>query len=174
MALSMASKKAVEQDVSALERLAREELPPEHPVARFDALYDNALRGALLPHERDVFADERVVELFPWVKVIEPVEVDGRVDFKIIRSGDAADLGEVPNQPTWLRDTVDPEFFASCQSEAMSVSILRKPFYSRGRAPSRDRSFLYLMRGVFPLFADTRIRMILVLVAAPPYARVTA
>ncbi len=156
-----------------LVRVELETIPEAHPVRRFATVYENLLKGELLPDERDVIQSEEAQPLFAWAKHIEPIEIDGGVDFKVLRQGKRNALRERRTyRDQWMCETVDPEFLRALYREIVACSVLRKPLYSRGRTPTRERAFLYVIRGTFPLFADTKARLRLFQIEAEPYATI--
>ena len=156
---------------AALQKISLADVPRVHPVSRFADLYATLAQGALLPHEDDVFRSDEMAEIFPWTTHIEPIEIDGLVDFKVLRHGEkrAVREGRVYSDQ-WMSETVDPEFVESRYRELVAVSILRTPMYSKGATPTREKAFLYQLRGAFPVFAENKARLRLFQIEAEPYA----
>ena len=99
--------------------------------------------------------------------------MDGGVDFKVLRQGERNALREKRSyRDQWMCDTVDPEFCRALYREMIAVSVLRKPRYSLGRTPTRERSFVYIIRGTFPLFAENKARLRILQIEAEPYVEV--
>lgn len=156
-----------------LRRIARDRIPAAHPVSRFAAVYESHLSGALLPHYDDLLTDPVMITVTPWVKHIEPVELYDRVDFKVLLQGAKhVELERRAYKDQWMRDTIDSEFAEGRYNELTAASILRKPLFSKGQTATIERSYLYLFRGVFPVFADNRARLHLFLVEAETYAAI--
>ena len=72
----------------------------------------------------------------------------------------------------WMCDTLDPEFVQARYREILASAVLRKPKYSKGCTPTRERSFLYCLRGVFPVFAENHARIRLFQIEAEPYVSI--
>lgn len=162
---------AGDENQARLKKIQFSDIPEEHPVHGFAVLFERYSRGALLPHEDEIVQDEDMSPLFPWLKQIEPIELDGMIDFKVLRQGSKhAQRERRTYKDQWMRETVDPEFAEARYAEVIAASVLRKPLFSKGSTPTRERAFLYLLRGVFPVFAENRARLRLFLVEAEPYA----
>ena len=156
---------------ASLKKIERSSIPAEHPVSRFAELFERHRNGALLPHEDHIVNDEDMSPLFPWAKQIEPIELEGRVDFKVLRQGSKhAERERRTYKDQWMHQTIDPEFAEARYNEIVAACVLRKPLYSRGSTPTRERSFLYLLRGTFPVFSDNRAWLRVFLIEAEPYA----
>lgn len=156
-----------------LQQLERDALPENHPVSVFAGWYDEFRQGHLLPDDLVLLAQPGVRRLLRWVRHVEPVEVDGVVDFYVISQGDELDEYSGDHiREGWMSETLDEEFVESRYHEAITASILRKPMYSRGAVPSLQRAFIMQYRGVFPLYADNHARLRLAIVAAETYAAV--
>ena len=157
----------------ALQPLERHAIPENHPVAVFAGWYDEFRKGHLLPDELVLLAQPGVRQLLRWVRHVEPVEVEGVVDFYVLSQGD--ELGENSSdhiREGWMSDTLDEEFVESRYYEAITASVLRKPMFSRGTVPSLQRAFIMQYRGVFPLYAENHARLRLAIIAAETYAAV--
>ncbi|MEM9724310.1 MAG: hypothetical protein AAF909_02465 [Pseudomonadota bacterium] len=158
---------------SSLEPIALEAIPHDHPVRMFANIYAGMTSGNFLPNEDDLFRNEEALPLFAWGKHIEPVELHGGVDFKVLRQGERNALRERRSyRDQWVCNTVDPEFVQALYREIIASAVLRKPLYSKGCTPTRERSYLYCLRGVFPVFADNHARMRLFQIEAEPYVTV--
>jgi hypothetical protein len=156
-----------------LQPLEREALPANHPVSVFGGWYDEFRNGHLLPDELVLLAQPGVRQLLRWVRHVEPVEVDGVVDFYVLSQGDELDEASSDHiREGWMSETLDEEFVESRYHEAITASILRKPMFSRGTVPSIQRSFIMQYRGVFPLYAENHARLRLAIIAAETYAAV--
>jgi len=154
-----------------LQPLGRETLPENHPVSVFAGWHDEFRNGHLLPDELVLLAQPGVRRLLSWVRHVEPVEVDGVVDFYVLSQGD--ELGESSSnhmREGWMSETLDEEFVESRYHEVITASVLRKPMFSRGTVPSHQRSFIMQYRGVFPMYAENHARLRLAIVAAETYA----
>lgn len=172
-ALTQDEAQAAAKRTFGLQILERDALPETHPVSVFAGWYDEFQNGHLLPDELVLLAQPGVRRLLRWVRHVEPVEVDGVVDFYVISQGD--ELGEAPSdhiREGWMSETLDEEFVESRYHEAITASILRKPMFSRGAVPSLQRAFIMQYRGVFPLYAENSARLRLAIVAAETYAAV--
>lgn len=153
--------------------LGRESLPENHPVAVFAGWYDQFCKGHLLPDELVLLAQPGVRQLLRWVRHVEPVEVDGIVDFYVLSHGDQYDSKTSDHmREGWMSETLDEEFVESRYHEAITASVLRKPMFSRGTVPSVERAFIMQYRGVFPLYAESSSRLRLAIVAAETYSAV--
>lgn len=156
-----------------LQAMERTELPENHPVSVFAEWYDDFRKGHLLPDEMILLAQPGVRQLLRWVRHVEPVQIDGAVDFYVLSQGD-----EIEHAPSdhiregWMSETLDEEFVESRYHEAVTASILRQPMFSRGPVPSIQRAFIKQYRGVFPLYAENQARLRLAIVAAETYAQV--
>ena len=156
-----------------LQSLEREALPPQHPVSVFAGWYDEFRNGHLLPDEMVLLAQPGVRQLLRWTRHVEPVEIDGLVDFYVISQGEELEIGDASNlREGWMSDTLDEEFVESRYHEAVTASILRIPMFSRGAVPSVQRAFIMQYRGVFPLFAENHARLRLAIVAAETYVAI--
>lgn len=158
-----------------LQLLERAKIPHRHPVAVFARWYDQFQSGHLLPDELVLLAQPGVRHLLKWTRHVEPVEIDGLVDFYVISQGDELELAGVSADDLregWMSETVDEEFIESRYNEAVTASILRKPMFSRGAMPTVKRAFIKQYRGVFPLFAETQSRLRLAIVAAETYVEI--
>lgn len=156
-----------------LQSLDRGAVPENHPVSIFAGWYDEFRKGHLLPDELILLAQPGVRQLLRWVRHVEPVQIDGVVDFYVLSQGGEIDLS--PNnhiREGWMSDTLDEEFVESRYHEAITASILREPMFSRGPVPSLQRAFIKQYRGVFPLYAENQARLRLAIVAAETYAQV--
>lgn len=173
---AFAKRAAVKAEVAAdatasVKKIQLTDIPTLHPVAQFAELYARFSQGALLPDERELMQSEPIMPLLPWLQLIEPIELEGRVDFKVLRQGvKHAERERRTYKDQWISQTVDPEFAEARYNEVIAASILRKPLYSKGQTPTRERSFLYLLRGVFPVFAENRARLRIILIEAEPYS----
>lgn len=155
---------------SGLRQIKLADIPAAHPVHRFAVLHAELTKGVLLPHERDIMEHPSAPALLDWSKQIEPIPVEGGVDFMVLRQGAKLALREKRiYHDKWMSETLDPEFFEARHREIVAASIMRKPYYSRGATPTRERSFINVLRGVFPVFADTHSRLRLFEIAAEPY-----
>ena len=158
---------------SSLESISLEAIPNGHPVRQFADIYAAHARGNFLPDENELIRSPDALPLFAWGKHIEPVEMEGAVDFKVLRQGERNALRERRTyRDQWMCDTLDPEFVQARYREIIAAAVLRKPLYSKGRTPTRERSFLYCLRGVFPVFAENHARMRLFQIEAEPYVTV--
>ncbi|MEL6979915.1 MAG: hypothetical protein AAGM38_14690 [Pseudomonadota bacterium] len=158
---------------SSLQPIKLDAIPHDHPVRRFAEIYVSLVAGNFLPEENALIRSKDALPLFAWGKHIEPIELDGGVDFKVLRQGERNALRERRNyRDQWMSDTVDPEFVQARYREIIASAVLRKPLYSKGRTPTRERSFLYCLRGVFPVFADNHARLRLFQIEAEPYVSV--
>ena len=148
-------------------------VPEAHPVRRFAAIYSQYIKRDLLPDETDLISDAEAQRIFEWAKHIEPIELDGGVDFKVLRQGARNAMREKRTyRDQWMCDTVDPEFVRALYREIVASSVLRKPLFSRGRTPTRERAFLYVIRGTFPVFAENKARLRILQIEAEPYVEV--
>ncbi len=153
--------------------LERDALPEKHPVAAFAGWYDQFCKGHLLPDELVLLAQPGVRQLLRWVRHVEPVEVEGIVDFYVLSQGEQLDAPSSDHmREGWMSETLDEEFVESRYHEAITASVLRKPMFSRGTVPSVERAFIMQYRGVFPLYAESSSRLRLAIVAAETYAAV--
>ena len=158
---------------SSLEPIALTDIPHDHPVRLFADIYTAHLRGNFLPDENELVRSADALPLFAWGKHIEPVEIDGGVDFKVLRIGERNALRERRTyRDQWMCDTLDHEFVQAQYREIIAAAVLRKPRFSKGSTPCRERSFLYCLRGVFPVFAENHARMRLFQIEAEPYVSV--
>lgn len=158
---------------SSLEPISLNSIPKDHPVRRFADIYAQHTEGMLLPHENALIRSPEALPLFAWGKHIEPIEMDGGVDFKVLRQGERNALRERRTyRDQWMSDTVDPEFVQARYREIIAAAVLRKPLFSKGRTPTRERSFLYCLRGTFPVFAENHARLRLLQIEAEPYVSV--
>ena len=156
-----------------LQALERSAIPPRHPVASFARWYDEFHKGHLLPDELVLLAQPGVRHLLQWTRHVEPVEIDGIVDFYVISQGEELEITNGDHmREGWMSETLDEEFVESRYHEAVTASVLRKPMFSRGALPSKKRAFIKQYRGVFPLFAETPSRLRLAIVAAETYVEV--
>ena len=156
-----------------LQPLERENIPASHPVSVFASWYDEFRSGHLLPDELVLLAQPGVRSLLRWTRHVEPVEIDGLVDFYVISQGDELEITDGDHiREGWMSETLDEEFVESRYHEAITASILRKPMFSRGAVPSVRRAFIMQYRGVFPLFAETHSRLRLAIVAAETYVEI--
>lgn len=157
-----------------LQPLERAAVPPRHPVSSFARWYDEFHNGHLLPDELVLLAQPGVRHLLGWTRHVEPVEIDGVVDFYVITQGEEFHTTNTNDHMCegWMSETLDEEFVESRYHEAVTASILRKPMFSRGAVPSKKRAFIMQYRGVFPLFAETHSRLRLAIVAAETYVEV--
>ncbi len=147
-----------------------EDMPAEHPTRLFAEVYAAHMDGHFLPHEEDLIRNKAALPLFAWAKHIEPIELDGGVDFKVLRQGERNALRERRTyRDQWMSATVDQEFVQARYREIMASCVLRKPLFSRGCTPTRQRSFLFLLRGTFPVFAENHARLRLFQIEAEPY-----
>ncbi len=161
------------QKTFGLRPLEREALPENHPVSVFAGWYDEFRKGHLLPDELVLLAQPGVRQLLRWVRHVEPVEVDGVVDFYVLSQGDELDAVSSDHiREGWMSETLDEEFVESRYHEAITASVLRKPMFSRGTVPSMQRAFIMQYRGVFPLYAENHARLRLAIIAAETYAAV--
>ena len=158
------------QDSFGLTRIDPRNIPDRHPVNMFREVYESLVEGFLLPHENSLLSHPDMQPILPWVKHIEPIEINGGVDFRVLTQGEKVKIRERRYyQDVWMSQTLDPEFAEARYKEIIGASILRKPMYSRGSTPTRERSYIFLIRGIFPLFADTQHRMRLFTISAEPY-----
>lgn len=156
-----------------LTQLERGAVPEKHPVSAFAGWYDQFCKGHLLPDELVLLAQPGVRQLLRWVRHVEPVEIDGVVDFYVLSQGEQLDATSSDHmREGWMSETLDEEFVESRYHEAITASVLRKPMFSRGTVPSLERAFIMQYRGVFPLYAESPSRMRLAIVAAETYAAV--
>lgn len=164
---------ASEAGASVQTSIAFSDLPHRHPVRRFAEAYQPKVDGPLLPHADDLLQDPELFEVFGWATLIEPIEIAGSVDFKVLRQGNRLAKSEGRTyRDRWMSDTVDPEFVRAMYAEVVAAAVLRKPMYSRGAVPNRARSFLYVLRGTFPVFADNQARLRLFKIEAQPYVEI--
>lgn len=153
--------------------LAASDIPDAHPVRRFAAIHEELCQGPLLPSESELLGDADSKVLLGYAKMLEPVELDGYVDFKVLWAGEKIAQREKRNyQDQWMSETIDPEFYDAHYHEVVAVSILRRPQFSRGETPCLERSFVKVLRGVFPIFAENQARLRLIEIAAEPYAEI--
>ncbi len=156
-----------------LQPLDRAAIPENHPVSVFAGWYDEFHEGHLLPDELVLLAQPGVRQLLRWVRHVEPVEVDGVVDFYVLSQGDELnDSASDHMREGWMSETLDEEFVESRYHEVITSSVMRKPMFSRGTIPSLQRSFIMQYRGVFPLYAENHARLRLAIVAAETYAAI--
>ncbi|MCI4660471.1 MAG: hypothetical protein MRY63_01440 [Neomegalonema sp.] len=168
--LADAAYPSFDDDAATLQQITLNDIPAQHPVQCFAAMHAELCKGILLPHEEDMFRHADAKSIFAWSKHIEPIEIEGMVDFKVLRQGDKlAEREKRSYRDQWMSDTLDPEFVDARYREIIAASILRKPMFSKGATPSRERSFINLLRGVFPVFAENQARLRLFEVAAEPY-----
>lgn len=161
-------------DSAALIPLKLSEVPKKHPV-RIMAAYYNALHdGPLIPDEKRLLEHPLVREMLPYAKIIEPIDLDGVVDFYVLSQGDKLDIRDSNYiSQGWMSETIGPEFAEARYHEIIAASIMRTPMFSKGSFPSSNRSYLKLLRGVFPLFcADNSARLRLLIISAEPYVEV--
>ncbi len=155
---------------SSLKPLALAEIPADHPVRLFASIYAKHISGVHIPHEDVIMHNERALPLLAWAQHIEPIELDGGVDFKVLRQGERAAMRERRTyRDQWMSATVDHEFVQARYREVIASAVLRRPLFSKGSTPTRERAFLYLFRGVFPCFAENHARLRLFQVEAEPY-----
>ncbi|MEO1292657.1 MAG: hypothetical protein AAFV62_07490 [Pseudomonadota bacterium] len=160
-------------EVATLQQIELSEIPERHPVRQFAAAHQELCEGLLLPDENAMFRHVLAKPVFAWSKQIEPIEIDGMVDFKVLRLGDKlAEREKRAYADQWMSDTLDPEFVDARYREIIAAAILRKPMFSKGATPSRERSFINLLRGLFPVFSDNQARLRLFEVAAEPYVAI--
>ena len=162
---------STEDRVYSLEPLQLVNIPERHPVAAFASKYLELAEGHFIPDERLLLKDELVIALSCWVQHAEPVELGGHVDFYILSRGEAfsSSVDREYVRGSWLSETIAEEFVAARYHEAVTASILRKPMYSRGAVPSKERSFIMQYRGVFPMFAENHARLRLAVVSAETF-----
>lgn len=162
-----------EQAAAAVTAITLESIPADHPVRRFAAVYTEYVSGVHLPNENDIIRSPQALPLFAWGKHIEPIEVDGGVDFKVLRQGERNALRERRTyRDQWMSATLDPEFVTARYREIIAAAVLRRPLFSKGRTPTRERSFLFCLRGIFPVFAENHARLRLFQIEAEPYVSV--
>lgn len=155
---------------SSLKSLSLSDFPPGHPVRLFAAIYARHTAGTLIPHEEHIIHCEEALPLLAWAQHVEPIEVDGGVDFKVLRQGKRAAMRERRTyRDQWMSATVDHEFVQARYREVIASAVLRRPLFSKGCTPTRERAFLYLLRGTFPVFAENHARLRLFQVEAEPY-----
>lgn len=155
---------------SSLKPLTLADIPDGHPVRLFSEVYAQHISGAFIPHEDDIIHNDRALPLLAWAQQIEPIELDGGVDFKVLRQGERGAMRERRTyRDQWMSATVDHEFVQARYREVIASAVLRRPLFSKGATPTRERAFLYLLRGVFPVFAENHARLRLFQVEAEPY-----
>ena len=153
-----------------LESLTADDMPAGHPVRLFADRYAEIQSGNLLPHENELLEDPELQHVLDWAQHLEPVEVGGAVDFYVLSQGLRAGARDQEYfNDGWMSETLDPEFAESRYHEVIAASVLRTPMYSKGATPSRERAFRMVLRGVFPVFADNRPRLRLIIIAAEPF-----
>lgn len=156
-----------------LQSLDQAALPVNHPVSVFAHWYETFSKGNLLPDELVLLAQPTVRQLLRWVRHVEPVEVEGIVDFYVLSQEDDYQEGSKDHmREGWMSEALDEEFVESRYHEVITSSVMRKPMFSRGTVPSVDRAFIMQYRGVFPLYAENHARLRLAIVAAETYAEV--
>jgi hypothetical protein len=159
---------------SSLKPLSLNDIPKDHPVRLFAKVYAQHISGALIPHEDDIIHSEEAFALLSWARQIEPIELEGGVDFKVLRQGERAATRERRTyHDQWMSATVDHEFVQAHYREVMAAAVLRRPRFSKGNTPTRARAFLYLLRGIFPVFAENHARFRIFQVEAEPYVSIT-
>lgn len=153
-----------------LEPISVTETPARHPVGLFMRLYAPLVNSPLLPHEEEIRRLQDAEPLFDYGKLIEPIEVDGGVDFKVLRQGARVAMRERRTyRDQWMSETIDSEYAEAMYREITAAAVLRRPRFSKGRTPTRERSYLYLLRGVFPVFAENHARLRMFVIEAEPY-----
>ncbi|MEL6280698.1 MAG: hypothetical protein AAF661_07675 [Pseudomonadota bacterium] len=154
----------------SLTPLELSEIPEAHPVRRFAEIHQRMSHGPLLPNGADLLSDEDTKQFLQYAKLFEPVDLDGYVDFRLLWVGDRTAAREKrSHKDQWLSETIDPEFYDAHYHEIVAVSILRRSTFSRGEAPSLERAFIKVIRGVFPIFAENQPRLRLIEISAEPY-----
>lgn len=160
-----------DERIYGLESLQLVNIPERHPVAAFASRYSALAEGHFIPDEKRLLKEELIVALSCWIQHAEPVELGGHVDFYILSRGEAfnASADREYVRGSWLSETIAEEFVAARYHEAVTASILRKPMFSRGAVPARERSFIMQYRGVFPMFAENHARLRLAIVSAETF-----
>lgn len=154
----------------SLTPVARADLPSGHPTEQIARAYEELRQGHLLPHENEIIENPRLQDALMYAEHVEPVDMQGFVDFSILGQGEKVVARDVRSlRASWMSETIDPEFVEARYHEMIAASVLRQPMFSRGATPSRERAFRMQIRGVFPLFAENQARLRLIVVAAEPY-----
>lgn len=157
----------------SLIHIARADLPAGHPADLIARAYDELRKGHLLPHENEIIENPRLQEALVYAEHVEPVDMQGFVDFAILAQGEkVAGRSGGSMRDAWMSETIDPEFVEARYHEMIAASVLRQPMFSRGATPTRERSFRMQVRGLFPLFAENQARLRLIVVAAEPYVAI--
>lgn len=151
------------------EQLELDQIPKDHPVAKFADIYFPMMNGFLLPDAREIVALKQIQWMANWIQILEPVRRGLRLDF---RTFDVDAPEEESEDSHWLADCFEGEFSVPRLKEASVAAVLREPLFSRGTVPNVRRNFIRQYRGVFPLFADTQPRMCLAVIAAETFLSV--
>lgn len=149
-------------------------IPAQHPVALFSARYESFVEGLLIPNEEELFADPMVSHIAPWLQHVEPVQRGVYVDFRVTSGDQPFNSQNTAENGKWMDEVFSGAFLTPRYHEAVAASTLRVPMFSRGTVPSTERAFIMQYRGVFPMFADTRARHRLAIIAAETYITISA
>ncbi|UUX49506.1 PAS domain-containing protein [Nisaea acidiphila] len=133
--------------------LDAETVPARHPVRLFHEYY-------LSRRERDGYLDRKaldpaeLVTLLPWVQILEEME-DGSFNHRLIGTA-VTDLVGLDNTGKPFGYGISDDFKELRLEEFQAAFRTGDPVFSRSSLMQDDRSFITVIRGVFPGKAGRR------------------
>lgn len=135
----------------AYRELSVEDIPVLHPVSVFNAFWSARRTVNDLPRRID-FGPATISSLVRWLLVLEPVLVEGAMQFRYRLNGTGcAELFGIDYTGKLLGENLLPETVEVRRREFLRVLESGEPVYSWSKLPIDGRDFLKVYRGVFPV-----------------------
>lgn len=132
------------------QELAEEEIPEFHPVSVFGDYWNERRRSSHLPYRSD-FEPANIPALVRWLLLIEPLHMDGRIEFRYRLAGTGCcEIFGTDYTGKMLGDNMEPEGAEIRRREFLRVMETERPIYSWSTVPIAGREFVKVYRGIFP------------------------
>lgn len=135
-------------------QLSETDIPENHPVALFGHYWNSRKRDAGALPLRSDFGPSSIPDLVPWLLLLEPLQLDGRTEFRYRLAGTGCrEIFGVDYTGKLLGEALTSEGAEIRRAEFLQVMAGGEPIYSWTEVPIQGRDFIYIYRGVFPVTA---------------------
>lgn len=131
--------------------LSLADVPQLHPVGVFGMFWNSKREGVALPRRLE-FDPTKMVELLPWILLLDVIEIEGVVQFRYRLTGTGCrDLLGVDYTGKILGEALTIEGARERREESLRAVESGEPVYARATLPVSGKDFLVVYRGVFPV-----------------------
>lgn len=150
--------------MSYFNHIAIDQIPLEHPVAQFNAMWEK-LATAEKPVRWSLVTPEEVAPMLPWLLLLE-LQSDGRYYYRICGTRCETFFG-LSYQGKYFGDDLPPEAVEQRRQEFEAVVRNGNPIFSETTLPIPEKEDREIYRGVFGFSSDGQIIDKLSVIIAP-------